>query len=501
MLADKESRIVDRIEAAIQRDERGRKSPRDKWFLLVVGLFLTAAHRRSTLIRDVHRTLTQELTIDDQFRIGVRRMTDGEEWVVREADLYNRIKDLKKGLEYGFRSSPDISIAERARRREVIQEITQAVCDLFDLVPTSTVAIDSTGIWAWKVGPTAEEVESSGADASYGWKTGRGDDTEMYYGYEEHTLVAEYKAKDEGPKVIVGFEVTPPGGDLAATTLGLIDRVGDIKHVIADRHYQYKKPETWAMPLAERGITQTLDLRADQQGIEYIDDVAWVAGYPHCPAMPHALGDITRPSVGEKDRKVWKKFHRRIKQRQTYALKLNAIKDSVSGKGQYICPALDGKLGCALRGNDRDAHELGMIVIDNPPDPNEPLCPKICTQATAVCQPNGAQRKLMQPHYWGSKRWSRDYRRRSSVEGSYGNRKNSQSENLKRWNFRPSGVGVANFFALGPVVSYNTRMTRNWHERTGLGNPEHPLLKPDIKVFGYRVITEAELVSAGGQVA
>lgn len=28
-------------------------------------------------------------------------------------------------------------------------------------------------------------------------------------------------------------------------------------------------------------------------------------------------------------------------------------------------------------------------------------------------------------------------------------------------------------------ASHNLRMVRNWHDRTGLGDPDHPLLKPD----------------------
>lgn len=34
------------------------------------------------------------------------------------------------------------------------------------------------------------------------------------------------------------------------------------------------------------------------------------------------------------------------------------------------------------------------------------------------------------------------------------------------------------------AVAYNLRMLRNWHERTGLGDDDHPLLRPDVETYG-----------------
>jgi hypothetical protein len=45
-------------------------------------------------------------------------------------------------------------------------------------------------------------------------------------------------------------------------------------------------------------------------------------------------------------------------------------------------------------------------------------------------------------------------------------------------------------YSLAAVVSYNMRMLRNWHERTGFGDPNDPLLSPDDHVYGYSLVTE-----------
>ena len=45
---------------------------------------------------------------------------------------------------------------------------------------------------------------------------------------------------------------------------------------------------------------------------------------------------------------------------------------------------------------------------------------------------------------------------------------------------------MVNIFINISAAVYNYRMLRNWHERTGLGDPTHPLLAPDDDVAGRR---------------
>ena len=128
-------------------------------------------------------------------------------------------------------------------------------------------------------------------------------------------------------------------------------------------------------------------------------------------------------------------------------------------------------------------------IIDTPPDPNDPICPKVCTQPTVVIDP-GDLRKVMQPEYWGSPKWRTEYAKRTVVEGSYGNRKNIDTENVRRGHHRAGGIGRSMLYSIGAVISYNLRIYRSWHERTGLGDPNNPLLGPDDAVYGYVAISE-----------
>jgi hypothetical protein len=76
------------------------------------------------------------------------------------------------------------------------------------------------------------------------------------------------------------------------------------------------------------------------------------------------------------------------------------------------------------------------------------------------------------------------YSKRTYVEGSYGNRKNPSTENMRRGIFRCVGIVWANLAIGMSAASYNQRMLRNWHDRTG-GHADHPLLAPSDENHGF----------------
>src|SRR5690606_25812850 len=101
----------------------------------------------------------------------------------------------------------------------------------------------------------------------------------------------------------------------------------------------------------------------------------------------------------------------------------------------------------------------------------------------------GPLRKLMQHLYWGSPEWERIWNDRTYVEGSYGNRKNGSTENLTRSHFRVTGLALLHILTAMSAVSYNLRMVRNFHEKTGHGDPNHPLLQADPESYGFLQLT------------
>jgi hypothetical protein len=77
--------------------------------------------------------------------------------------------------------------------------------------------------------------------------------------------------------------------------------------------------------------------------------------------------------------------------------------------------------------------EAGKPRIQNPPDADrdgEPL--PLCTQKSVQVTLPPQIHKLSQRLYWGSEDWTLRYKQRTYVEGSYGNRKNNSTENLRR---------------------------------------------------------------------
>jgi hypothetical protein len=102
------------------------------------------------------------------------------------------------------------------------------------------------------------------------------------------------------------------------------------------------------------------------------------------------------------------------------------------------------------------------------------------------------QRKLMQREYYGSRRWRRLFKRRALVEGVFGILKNASRQRLRRGQNRLPGLAMASLIAAIKVSVYNEEQLRAWHDRTGHGPADHPLLQPDPPYWGFRDLTEEE---------
>lgn len=162
------SGAVDILLDGRQRSNRGRKTNRSHWRLYLLGGLLTVQECGNFVITDVHRTLVERISFDEQFRLGVRRWvtdtTTGERFleIITKADLDNVTKAINKSFGYG-RNTGDGLDDDRARRRGVIQAYCDALMDVFDLGWTSTTyAMDATGIWSWARGRTKPDKATHG---------------------------------------------------------------------------------------------------------------------------------------------------------------------------------------------------------------------------------------------------------------------------------------------------------------------------------------------------
>ncbi|GBE23195.1 MAG TPA: hypothetical protein ENH00_13545 [Actinobacteria bacterium] len=331
-------------------------------------------------------------------------------------------------------------------------------------------------------------------DAAWGVKTHKNGGEEVYYGYQESTLVQVPQGDDAAdlePRLIVRCEVTAASEDIVDVSLSLLDRLKfAATDLIVDRHYSYKAAKRWRDKLVTRGIDQHLDLRKDEQGFTELQHMRWAAGWPHCPATPDVHASIPRPGPSA-TKEQEKKFLKDIKARRAWAFRRVTSPDT-RGCARWECPAVAGSIGCPLRAGSIDAAiTLGLPIVEDAPDPASPDFPTCCSQRSVTIKP-GKLRKLMQPHYWGSELWQKIYNMRTYVEGTYGNRKNRSTEDLTRGYFRVTGLALVNIATSFAAVSYNLRILRNWHERTGLGDPTHPLLQAQPENHGFIYLTKEQ---------
>ncbi|HEX3795258.1 MAG TPA: hypothetical protein VHV57_12230 [Acidimicrobiales bacterium] len=351
-----------------------------------------------------------------------------------------------------------------------------------------------------------ETDESAGydPDAQPGAKTHKSGRKENFFGYHEHTLVrvpqVTYEGEGKGrqkvaesePALISRFELTPASYDVVDVSLSLIDRLrARITDLLVDKHYSYKKLVRWKNELSRRGIKQHLDLRDDEHGAIYADGVIYLDGQPFCQHMPLSLHDLRVPGPNatfEEKQESWARFALR----ESYAL-IYKVRPDGDGKMIGVCPALKGVMGCPRRaGTVEAANAVGLASVNIIPGIDDDDHPAVCTQTAVTLHLPAKVHKSNQYYLWGSKDWDEYYGKRTYVEGSYGNRKNDGTEDVRRGYSRFPGIMMANLGAGIAVVSYNLRMTRNWHERTAGGNPFHPLLAEPTPDYGFMMLSEAE---------
>lgn len=506
------SGMVDTYNTLRRTSRRGRPTDIGLQRAFFIGMFLSIHTARTATIISIHRLLTTDLCVSDKVRIGVTR--DGND--IKYEAFVTFSKSFNNKLGYG-KGSVDIADNEQVARHEVVIKVNNDLLDVFAIACASNwFAIDATGLWSWGRGrskkfedrqalnvepndeddddPDEKFVEinrdeddlpgTSDPDASWWIKTAKAGGKEYFFGYQEHTLVqvpAEGDVSSTEPRLIRRLEVTTANEDVVAVSLRLIDSLnGQVQHLLEDRLYSYKTFERWHKPLNNRGVAQYFDMQPPRKGskpvFKELERMRFASGRAHCPSTPDELGELMRPGLtaSASQRSA---FTDNIALRHKYAM---YITDQPNEKGtmRVMCPALYGSVGCRLRPGTVPAAILeGKPIVTDPPVATAEGLPACCTQIKVSITPPTKIRKLHQRLYWGSKKWETAYNARTYVEGSYGNRKNSATENLGRGLTRGMGIAWINLIAAMTGASYNLRMLNNWHEDTGLGDPDHPLLQ------------------------
>jgi hypothetical protein len=469
-----ESGVVQTLEDAFRRGARG---PRGRYNIrtFLIGALLSIPEKGNAHLTSIHETLTKDLPVDLQWDYDVRRHDEeGNVKVISKSELENVQKRIQKKLGYGV--GADCSEEERSERTKILDSV---VFDLLDATLPArcyrSYALDASGIWSWsrsKSGP-ASEKGCFDPDAKTGGKTAKSGSSEWFFGYDLHALV---RVKDMGKDatneaiLIERVAVTAASTDVVEPSLRLLRSLRDSDEdgrwsddvekidLLVDRHYSYKTNKRWGQSLRGLGVRQHLDLRKDETAFVDYNGMRMVGAVPHCPRTPERLNNLTNPgpaaSLAEKNT-----FRDRVEVRQQWALQRTDGPD-VDGVQRYRCPALSGTIGCPGQpGTTEVAVTAGLeIVVDPPTGPDAPAC---CSQQKVTIQPNG-QTKLIQEHYWGSRKWEKRYSDRTYVEGVFGTLKNRNTECIKRGFIQTVGIEMATFWYGMAAVSFNIRTRRRW---------------------------------------
>lgn len=460
-------------------------------------------------------------------------------------DLWNAATALRERLDYGYGAAPNLDPVTREVRRGIVERIVDVLIETTTIPRLGgTFAIDATGQWAWSRGPAKrkkelekklKEAEENGdldtleiadiatdedgntapedqsaeppssargrcLDAAWGYKTAKTGEKETGYGFHQHTIcrVPDPNAEDGAePLLVDGFVITPANEDVVAASLELIDRIRgrhEFKRLVSDLLYTNLKGGRWALPLADRGIDQGLAMRSDNHKVTDIDGAKLKHGWLHCPAAP--MDDRPLPPDNGSPEEWDEHFEKLEEFQQNWAFDRKESGLRASRTTKWICPAAAMRVGCRAKGADnvQAAIDSKRPVITPPEDWGTRRC---CTnKRTLDFTPDpddpDHQRKLMQREYYGSRRWRQLFKRRALVEGVFGILKNASRQRLRRGQNRLPGLAMATLIAAIKISVYNEEQLRSWHDKTGRGPVDHPLLQPDPAYYGFRDLTREE---------
>ncbi len=518
------ARTVEHIDNLLANAPQGRPR-RVPIRTLLIGYYLgieCAGSFKSTTCFNVLRT---GISIEKQTELGTRWTTaSGKTGRIKKSHVNYFAKRLhQRGyyteIERASRDEADrVSDAELARRSLALQALIDDLlsASIVDDVGTGWYAVDGTGIWAQgrssqrfgiaddaraetedqdaategevsdgqpepdetgpaaSTGPTGRRVHRE-VEATIGRKTAKSGGKEFYTGYVVDAAVRVPRPGEPTiPIVLEALSISPASTDVVAPTLMMIDSLNrrgqQVTDILGDRLYSHKAVGRWADELRLRGIWQHLDLRSDDQKPSDFDGILINAGRGYCPSLPEELYDIPSPGLRATP-EARRNFNGLIDKRQTYALTIHE-RPNVSGRAILQCPAVSGKVGCALRPETVEPFEsAGLPVIRHAQTPTS--LPRCCTADSGrITVRSDRLNKLFQPHAWGTKDWTLAYNRRTYVEGFFGSIKNPDTENLDRGQSKFTGL-VRNILRVAmSSAACNIRHQAKFYE----GSRDHPLL-------------------------
>jgi hypothetical protein len=519
---------ADILREALHPDPRGRRGLDP--LIWLTGMFLSIQVRKSATVADTIETLTVSLPRELQWDLGVLTGPVHNPRQTTAYDLYNLTRRVSRFLDYTESRQPALTDAERERRQEALWELSQGV--LRQTLPprpegSSAYALDGTGLESAENGvkkpeeiPVLESHEEDldepveviqeaqtitygqgckgGSDGRWGMRSGK-HGQEPFFGYDVEGLVRAPRIGERGadrrePALLEALVVLSASTDIVKPALTMFDRLSAsgvrINEILVDRHYSFKDYLRWRFELLRRRIEQVSDLRSEDHRFDAWHGVRMLGGHPHCPCTPDRLADLPKPD-SRADPSAKKDFDDAIAERQAYALQIVARPTADNLRMRVRCPARNGTVGCnRVAGTVAVALQTHEFVVSPDPEKTCLACSQDTMTLRITTKEDRKQMKNHQENYWGSPAWQASYDRRTHVEGYFGCLQNPSIGALRRVTHQFRGLALVTIVYSMAAAVTNMHNLRKWHEETGRGDPEHPLLKPDRKSYGFTQLTE-----------
>lgn len=303
-----------------------------------------------------------------------------------------------------------------------------------------------------------DEAALSDREAAWGHRKGTapGEDDGLFYGYylSFATMVAPFQA-EALPELIVAMLLSScrldPAASFVATLESFVASGVALGDVLVDSGYSYRAPEHFSRPVRALGASLVMDLHPNDRGPKGTHDGAIICnGALFCPATPPALLKLSPPPRDATPAEI-ASSDRRVKELKAYELGALSADDE-AGSHRVLCPAVAGKLVCALReGSLALGFERPEVLA--PPE-HRPRC---CAQVS-ITVPAAIGEKARQRHLYPGADWRASYARRTASERAHGSTKDrARVDTAKGW-CRVMGLTPNTVFLACLVVVRNLRI-------------------------------------------
>jgi len=379
---------------------------------LFVGMLVCQAQGRPAHLTRVHGVLC-DLDEPERRRLGVV-----VEWRNGLHTLTYRQVERTSSLVVAALAKGEPDGAPSGLLQGVVNDLLEASVEAPFKDAARSLAVDWTDVESFSTRRTKPDGHYADDEASWGHRKGGGpgEKDERFFGY--YLSLATMVDDDGGgraPELVRRMNLVSCDHDPVPEMVGVVVAMPTagiaLGDVVTDSGYAHRVPANFALPLRAAGASLVMDLHPSDRGTQGTHQGAVCHhGNLYCPRTPTGLFGQAPLSRGAS--------HEEATAHDAASHELSRYKlgrtsgDDADGYHRVRCPALLGKVRCALREGSM-ALPLDRPEILGPPE-HPPTC---CTQQTVTVPPS-VNAKTAQRHDYPSRAWRRSYARRTASERS-----------------------------------------------------------------------------------